>query len=93
MEQKKQDLIEFITFIIITFCISYFLTPTDIQNNSIDHHIARYLGRMVVIVIIPIMISKQHYRTNKRLFFRILMNSLWISSAISFFLLSRQLTR
>lgn len=85
-EQTKKRLLESVAFVIVTFCISLCLSPGNIRGLAA--YLGCYIGHMSMAIIISLVISLIYFVATKR-FWRFFLNSLWITSAISFYIISR----
>jgi hypothetical protein len=87
-KQTKLRLIELVVFIIITFCISLLCSSIQYGDRIIGFtpYLGLYVGHMSLAIIISSVISLIYFLITKR-FFRCLLNTLWITAALSFLLL------
>ena len=89
MEKRtKLRLIELVVFIIITFGISLLCSSIQYGDRIIGFtpYLGLYVGHMSLVIIISLVISLIYFLITK-CFFRCLLNTLWITAALSFLLL------
>ena len=86
-KQTEARLLELVVLLVITFCLSMYFSRIQFAGRGFSY-LGAYLGQMSIAIIISSIISLIYYLRTKR-FFRFFLNSLWITTAISFWLLSR----
>ena len=82
----KKQYLELAAFVVVTFCISLYLSPHNLRG--IAAYIGSYIGQISMAIIISVVISLIYFFVTKR-FWRFFLNSLWITAAISFWLISK----
>lgn len=88
-QQTKARSIELTAFFISTFSLSYFFNYVQYSGRIIgfSSYVGFYIGQILLAVIISLVIALIHFFLKKR-FFRIFLNSLWITAAITFLILN-----
>lgn len=87
--QLKHNLIELAILIVVTFLISYWLNVRYSSPPMVGFvtYLGAYIGNMCAAYIISLIIASIYYLITRK-FLRIFLNSMWITSGISFLLLS-----